>query len=131
MNELYNPPIFAYAITPQTITTGTTVTPQINFANDSDFELVEIRASIFKAAAFSGTVLMTLSESSGKLYNNTGIDVLAFSANMVSNYSGYPIRLPGKCVIPANTSLNVQLTNNNGETVTVQVQFWGYKVSKQ
>jgi len=131
MKSIINPMLFCYTIAPQSIGTGVTVQPQINFDNSSDFELIEIRASVYKAAAFSGTIILNLSEASGNNFQNAGVDLLSFASTAQNNYSGYPIRLPYGTVIPANTQLNVQVTNNNGETVTVQLQLWGFKRDRQ
>lgn len=108
-------------------TTGTTQTPAINFSNDSDFEVYEIRAVIYKLAARTGSLLMTISLASGELFGNVAIDVFSFAAQNIQSESGYPIRLPIPTRIPANSQLNVQLTNNTGANVDVQIQLWGRK----
>jgi len=123
-------PVFCYAITPQTIATTVTVQPTINIANDCDFRILEIRAVIEKAASVSGNVLMQMRLSSGEFFSNTGIDIYSFASMEQDAFSGYPIRLPEPVTIPANSVIEVSLTNNNGETVTVQVQLWGYKVPR-
>lgn len=128
LKTIIKPPIFCYSHTPETIATTVTVTPSITISNDSDFMLSEIRASCQKVAAFDGTLLLQLSLASGELWSNVGIDVLAFSANSISEYSGYPIRFSKDIRIPANSVLTVQLTNNNGADVEVQIQLWGWKV---
>lgn len=128
LKTIIKPPIFCYSHTPETITTGVTATPSISVSNDSDFMLSELRSSIFKAAAFTGTVLLQLSLASGELWSNVGVDILSFSSNQISNYTGYPIRFPVPIRIPANSVITVQLTNNNGETIEVQIQLWGWKV---
>jgi len=131
LKGIVQPQVFCYSITPQAIGVGATVNPQINLSNDSDFELIEIRATIFKAAAFTGTTLLNLSVSSGELFSNVALEITSFASTMQNNYSGYPIRMPVGTRIPANTTVNVQITNNNGETITTQVQLWGYKVEKK
>lgn len=126
--SIIKPQLFAYAITPQTIAAGVTVNPNINISNDADFELLEIRASIHKAAAFTGNCLMQLSLTSGDLFSNVGIDLLALASVQQDSFSGYPIRLSEPVKIPANSVINCQITNNSGEELTsVQVQLWGYK----
>ena len=127
LKSIVKPQLFCYSHTPQAIATTVTSTPAINISNDSDFELVEIRASIIKAAAFDGTLLMQVSLSSGELFSNVGVDLLSFGSAQQDSFSGYPIRFPEGIRIPANSVLSVQLTNNNGATITVQVQLWGYK----
>jgi hypothetical protein len=120
---------FCYATAQITaMVTGTTQTPAINISNDSDFEVFELRAVIYKLAARTGSVLMTISLASGELFSNVAIDLLAFATQNIQNESGYPIRLPFMTRIPANSQLNVQLTNNTGANVDVQVQLWGKKV---
>lgn len=128
LKSIIKPPLFCYSHTPQVIATTLTVNPAINTSNDSAFVLNEIRGTIYKAAAFTGSVILQLQLASGELFSNVGVDILSFTSNSLSNYSGYPIRIPVDVVIPQNSTINVQLTNNNGETVTVQVQLWGYKV---
>ena len=126
--SLIKPHLFCYSHTPQTIATTVTVTPAINIANDADFHLLEIRMSVEKAASVSGSLLVQLSTSGGDQFSNVGLSAYSFASMEQDQFSGYPIRLPEPIVIPANTTLNVQITNNNGETVSnVQLQLWGYK----
>lgn len=126
--SLVKPHLFCYSHTPVAPTTLQTLTPDINISNDSDFEVLEIRGAIHKAASFTGNVLLQLSLSSGDLFSNVAIDMLSFASVEQDAFSGYPIRLAEPIRIPANSRINVQLTNNNTETlVSVQVQLWGYK----
>ena len=125
--SLVKPHLFCYSHTEQTIATTVTATPAINIANDADFELLEIRAAINKAASFTGSVNLLLSTSSGDLFSNVALNILSFASVEQDSYSGYPIRLTEPVKIPANTVLNVQITNAGGEDVTVQIQLWGYK----
>lgn len=108
--------------------TGTTQTPAINISNDSDFEVFELRAVIYKLAARTGSVLMTMSLASGELFSNVAIDLFAVAAQNIQSESGYPVRFPFFTRIPANSQINVQLTNNTGANIDVQVQLWGKKV---
>lgn len=133
MSYLKPSPPFCYAITAQALAAATTIQPVINISNDCDFQLMEIRAVIHKAAAFSGTVIMQMRQSGGDVFSNVGIDMLEFSTTILATATpksnGYPIRLPLPIVIPANTEIEVQITNNNGEALTsIQVQLWGIKV---
>lgn len=122
--------VFCYATSLQTaISTGTTVTPAINISNDSDFEVFEIRASIYKLAVQTGAVLLSMSLASGELFQNVALDMFAFASENVGSLAGYPIRLPVSMRIPANSQINVQITNNSGANVDVQVQLWGRKVN--
>jgi len=135
MNELQTimkPPLFCYSHTQQAPGIGATVTPTISISNDADFQITEIRGSLNKLAAFDGTVLLQLKLSQGELFSNVGIDMLSFSANNISNYSGYPIRFPVPIRLPANSIISVQITNNNAAAlISAQVQLWGYKVPKE
>jgi len=121
---------FTYATVEQVaIANGATVTPQINISNDSDFEVFEIRASLYKLTAPIGSVMLQMSLASGELFSNVAIDLFSFASTNVTNYSGYPVRLPFNTRIPANSQINVQITNNSGAPVNVQVQLWGKKVN--
>lgn len=119
MNNI-DPNLFCYAIPAAAIAATTTVTPQINTSNDSDFELVEIRCT--QQAA--GAILMQLSTASGELFSNVPLDTLLFSG------TSYPVRLPVPVMFPANSQINVQLQNTTGGPLTSQVQLWGYKRPK-
>ena len=125
--SLVKPHLFCYSHTEQAIATTVTATPAINIANDADFELLEIRAAINKAASFTGSVNLLLSTSSGDLFSNVALNILSFASVEQDSYSGYPIRLSEPVRIPANTVINVQITNAGGEECTVQIQLWGYK----
>jgi len=111
--------LFCYATLNQSIPANSTLIPQINFNNDSDFDLVEVRSTNQNA----GEILTQLSFSSGELFSNVALDVSLFSGN------AYPVRLPEPVCIPANSQLNVQLTNTTGGAITTQIQLWGYKKS--
>lgn len=128
LKTIIKPPVFCYSHTPETIADGVTATPNITTSNDSDFLMSELRASIRKTVAFTGNVLLQLSLASGELWSNVGVDLLSFSSNTISSYSGYPIRFPEPIKIPANSVINVQLTNNAGASIEVQVQLWGWKI---
>ena len=129
--SIIKPPLFAYATTVQTIAAGATATPQISLSNDSDFVLTEIRGTIYKVAALTGDLLMLASLASGELFSNVGIDVCSFATFIGAGFTeeNYPVKVPN-VRIPANSQLNVQLTNNNAETLDVQIQFWGVKIDK-
>lgn len=125
--SLIRPHVFIYAVAPTVLAAGASLTPAINISNDADFELLEIRASIHKAASFTGNVLLQISTSGGDLFSNVGIDMLSFASTEQDSWSGYPVRLTETVRIPANTVLNIQMTNNGGEECTAQLQLWGYK----
>lgn len=131
---------FCYATAITTLTTGQTLVPAININNDSDFEVHEIRAVVMLPAtginAATGTITMLASLASGELFSNVAINILSFAQVITSlaanNFpvQGYPIRLPSGMKIPANSQINHTLTNNTDDTVLVQIQYWGSKVSK-
>ena len=75
--------------------------------------------------------MLQMSLASGELFSNVAIDLFAFASQNIQNYSGYPVRLPFNTCIPANSQINVQITNNSGAAVNVQVQLWGRKVDAQ
>lgn len=121
---------FCYAIQ-QIVALGNTLTqtPAINISNDADFEVFEIRATIYKLAAPTGAVLLSMSLASGELFQSVAIDMFSFATQNIQNYSGYPIRIPFYTKIPKSSQINVQITNNSGAAVDVQVQLWGRKVN--
>lgn len=112
--------MFVYTIPVTTVPLNGTANPQINFNNDSDFLLTEIRATTNAV----GAVLMQLSTASGELLSNALIDTALFSG------ANYPVRLATPMRIPANTQLNVFLQNTTGGNLTTQIQLWGYKVDR-
>lgn len=112
--------MFVYTIPVTTVPLNGTANPQINFNNDSDFLLTEIRATTNAV----GAILMQLSTASGELLSNALIDTALFSG------ANYPVRLATPMRIPANTQLNVFLQNTTGGDLTTQVQLWGYKVER-
>lgn len=127
------PTPFDYAIQEQTLTTGQVVQPSIQFNNDCDFELHEIRAVIRKeepSQSFDGSVLMQMSMANGEFLSNVPIDLFALASVQSDQFSGIPIRLPLPTRVPAASELQVQLTNNTTDTIYVQVILVGFKVSK-
>lgn len=112
--------MFVYTIPVTTVPLNGTANPQINFNNDSDFLLTEIRATTNAV----GAILMQLSTASGELLSNALIDTALFSG------ANYPVRLATPMRIPANTQLNVFLQNTTGGNLTTQIQLWGYKVDR-
>ena len=114
------PALFCYAIPSTLFLANAIAQPQINISNDADFLITEIRAS--QQAA--GAILMQLSTANGEIFSNTPLDTLLFAG------TSYPVRLPSPVRVPANTQLNVQVTNTTGGNLTSQIQFWGYKVEK-
>ena len=114
---MLKPSLFCYAIPETVVPANGQIAPQINFANDSDFELVEIRATQHTI----NDILMQLSQASGEILSNVPIDTFHFAG------TSYPIRLPSPVIFPANTQLNVLLINSTAGDLTSQIQFWGYK----
>jgi len=132
--SILNKALFCYSHTEQAnLANLAVVTPQINISNDSDFELFELRAVTNIPAVSTGGLLVQLSLASGELFSNVALDMKAISVvEGVATFAlpGYPIRLPAKTIIPANSTINVQITNNTGQAVDFQLQLWGYKVEK-
>ena len=128
---LIKPGLFCYSHAEITNMANNTIqTPQINFSNDSDFELFEIRAVFNKAAVTTGAILLQLSLASGELFSNVPIDAKTFATQNIEQESGYPIRVPLNVRIPANTVLNVQVNNQTDNAIDFQLQLWGFKVDK-
>lgn len=117
MKSILKPALFCYAIPSTVFVANSTVSPQINIANDCDFELIEIRAT--QQAA--GAILMQISLASGELFSNVPIDTALFAG------TSYPIRLPYPVLIPANSQLNLQIQNTTGGNLTSQIELWGVK----
>lgn len=111
--------LFCYATEIINLGAGLTVIPAININNESDFLLVEVRAT--QQAA--GAILTQFSMASGELFSNTPLDTALFSG------TAYPVRLPEPVVLPANAQINVQLTNTTGGALSTQIQFWGYRIT--
>ncbi len=121
--------VFCYATTLQiALANGATINPAINISNDADFETFEIRAVVYKAAARTGPVLLSMSLASGELFQNTAIDIFSFASQNIQNESGYPVRTPFFTRYPRSSQINAQITNNTGDVIDVQVQLWGRKV---
>ncbi len=120
MKSVINPSLFCYAIPVTAFAANSTVTPQINIASDSDFELMEVRAT--QQAA--GAILIQMSTASGEIFSNVLLDSLLFAG------TSYPVRLPFPVRIPRNTRINIQVQNTTGAPLTCQVQLWGVKVDE-
>ncbi|MCH8035305.1 MAG: hypothetical protein IH950_16320 [Bacteroidetes bacterium] len=131
--SIIKPPIFCYSITSQTLATTVSATPQINVSNDSDFILTHILGIVETDGIPDASVTLTLSLASGELFSNVALDILAFSKVIIDvagaqHVNGTPIVLRQPVRIPANSQINVQLTNNTADNVVVQIQLWGYKI---
>ena len=127
------PTPFDYAIQEQTLTTLQVVVPSIQFNNDCDFELHEIRGVVWKATpatSFDGSVLMQVSLANGEFLSNVPLDIFQFASVQSDQFSGYPKRIIPHTRIPASSELQVQLTNNTTDTIYVQIVFSGFKVEK-
>lgn len=115
-----NASLFCYAIPATLVAANSIVAPQINFNNETHFDVCEIRATTQAINA----ILMQLSLASGELLSNVPVDTNQFAGTSLA------VKLPVPIRIPANSQLNVQLTNTTGGNLTSQIQFWGYKVPK-
>lgn len=137
--ELYKsiikPGLFAYSHTEVAgLATATPAIGVIDISNDSDFNCFEIRALINAPAVLTGGVFVQLALASGDLFSNVALDAKSFATidGIANNpIQGYPIRLPADVKIPANSTINVNINNQSGQTIDIQVQLWGYKVPKQ
>lgn len=118
---------FCYTHAFQALTaSGGAASPVIITNSNCDFEIFEIRGVVYKAAAFTGSLLLTLSLSNGELFQNVAFDVLSFAASQQNSFSGYAIQLHSGIVIPAKSEITCNYVNNNGEAIIgVQVQLWG------
>jgi len=130
---IIQPMPFCYAIVQQAaLAAAGVVQPNFQIGNDADFYLTEIRASFIKAAAFTtGGIMMQVQLQSGDLFSNGAINLLSFaSGNQLPGY-GIPIKFDTPIKIPASSTIQVQLTNNDALVLaSVQVQFWGFKVER-
>jgi hypothetical protein len=128
------PAFFEYTHSPVAVTHGgLQANAQINISNDSDFQMYELRAIIYGSAVMTGGLMLTMSLANGELFSNVAIDLNSFASqsNAAIINAGYPVRLPEGVVIPSNSVINLQFTNNSGAAdVVVQVQLWGYKCEK-
>jgi len=118
--SIIKPGLFCYAIPITDVPANGSVKPQINFSNDSDFILTEIRST--KQSA-NGDITVLINVSSGELFSNVSLDVNIFAED------SYPVRVPD-VRIPANTQLDVQLTNSTAGILSEQIQLWGIKVNR-
>ena len=122
---------FCYAIVQQAaLAAAGVVQPNFAIGNDADFYLTEIRESIVKIAAWTtGGLSMQIQLQQGELFSNGAINLLSFASGTMPPTEGKPIRFDNPIMIPRNSTIQVQLTNNDAAAVaSVQVQFWGYKV---
>lgn len=119
--SIIKPGLFCYATQQATVGATTTIVPLIDFSNDSDFLLHEIRAT--KQAV--GAILIQLQLSSGELFSDTPLDSRLFAED------DFPVRFPEPIRIPANTNLQVTIQNTTGGGLPFQLQLWGIKVTKQ
>ena len=112
--------LFCYAIPDTLIPLNNEVEPEINFNNETDFDICEIRATPQAVNA----ILMQLSLASGELLSNVPLDTSQFAGTSLGIKLIVPVR------IPANSRLNVRLINTTAGNLTSSIQFWGYKVPK-
>lgn len=134
LQSILKPAFFIYSHQEVAGLANNTLSPQqIVISNDSDFEAFELRAVVNAPAVLTGGVLVALSLASGELFSNVAIDFksLATIDGIANNaVSGYPVRLPINTRVPANSVINVNINNQSGQTIDIQVQLFGYKVEK-
>lgn len=109
--------LFCYAARTGNIPNGASETQNINFANDYDFELREIRTN-----GTSG-VLISLSYATGENISN-----IAINTSFVGNGQN-ALKLFEPVLIPRNSQITVTWANSSGGAVIQEIQFWGYKVN--
>ncbi|HES60271.1 MAG TPA: hypothetical protein ENO18_07555 [Caldithrix sp.] len=115
------------------VANGATVSPEAQIGNEYDFEVTEIRGSIYKAADATGPVLGTIKLSGGIYVNENPIDLYSFLNRTGAQGEGesYPIRIPWtQCIIPSGTKVSADIVNNSGAAVNVQIYFVGRKIFK-
>jgi len=112
------------------VTNGTTVSPEVQIGNEYDFEIYEVRASIYKLAVPTGPVLCSLKLSGGVNLTENPTDLFAIASQNIANYSGYPIKLAVGDIIESSTKVIAEITNNSGANVNVQIQLIGRKIFK-
>jgi len=133
--SILKPAFFIYSHVEVAGLANNTLSPQqIIISNDSDFEVFELRSVVNAPAVLTGGVLVQLSLASGELFSNVAIDFksLATIDGIANNaVNGYPVRFPLNTRVPANSVINVNINNQSGQTIDIQVQLIGYKVEKQ
>ena len=108
---------FCYVVK-QVFTGAQTLTPQLVFANDSQFQLQEIRSNSDTYGDFG----VLISTSSGDNFSN-----VPFDASEIGIEGNDSIKFWSKdIVIEKNTQWNVEITA--GGAGTLELQFWGYKI---
>jgi hypothetical protein len=122
--SIIKPQFFCYATEIVTVPANGSIEPQIDFSNDSDFIVDEIR----QTEQTTGALLIQLSLQAGERYSNEALDTAQFTEGFNGKkFFGVNGNQPR---IPANTNLNITLINTTGADIEHQVQLWGYKVEK-
>lgn len=116
--------IFCYAArTATAIAAGGSLPVNINFNNDSDFVLSEIRTT------GTASLRLMIAEASGRQYSNISLTAAIFGTG--DNKVMFPT-FPDPTLIPANTQLIVTFIDGGGAGLAagLEVQLWGYQVPK-
>lgn len=111
---------FCYAAS-GTVPLNSSLEPAINFSNDSDFVLQEIRNKNQAA----GAITIVIKLSGGEAFSNQALDASIFGQGNDA------IKFFREIKIPANSQLNILMTNTTGADIVHEIQFWGYKVPKK
>lgn len=116
-----------------TISNGATSSPTVQVGNEYDFEITSFRGVIYKAADATGSVLCTPKLSGGLNLVENPINLYMFcqTAGAQGEMDSYPIVVPwAGSILPANTRVTFEITNNSGADVSVQLAFVGRKIFK-
>ncbi len=109
---------FCYSISSGNLTAnGGSSSPVLQFGNDSDFQIQEIRAT----GNTSVTVLISISN--GPAFSNNALSTSMFSG---TNNNGLKF-FNANVIVPKASSYTFQFTNNDTSAHTEEIQIWGYK----
>jgi hypothetical protein len=107
--------------------------PSVQIGNEYDFEVTAFRGVIRKAADATGDLLCTPKLSGGLNLVENPLNLYMFCqlAGAQGETASFPITVPWVgAIIPANTRVIFEITNNTGADVFVQVAFVGRKIFK-
>lgn len=107
--------LFCYLANSGAVTAGNNVNQPIQFDNETNFEIREIRTL--------GTAMtITLKTSSGYLFQNN-----AFTSSVIGSGNNSLKLIPDTMQVPKNSNWIVNFNNATGGSLTDEIQIWGYK----
>lgn len=115
------------------IANGATASPTVQVGNEYDYEITALTGVIYKAADATGAVLCTPKLSGGLnlVENPLNLFMICKLAGAQGETDSYPIVVPwAGAILPANTRVSFEVTNNSGATIEVQLAFVGRKIFK-